>query len=175
VVNYPGNHSVKSEGHFTFYRDSRGFFEHFYGHREMDRTNPVANPNPNPSPSPSPSPNPNPDPNPDPDPDPDPNPNPNPNPNPDPNQVATAMLVQAGLFARSYFSAVAAGERSHIGGLERWGDLGLEALDDAGKASFGAAVSALPTLSLSLSLSLSPTPNLNPACTSSLNPTLTRR
>merc|ERR1719183_306962 len=69
VVNYPGNHSVKSEGHFTFYRDSRGFFEHFYGHREMDRTNPVA----------------------------------------------TAMLVQAGLFARSYFSAVAAGERSHIG------------------------------------------------------------
>ena len=94
------NHTVKFEGHFDFYRDSRGFFQHFYVHRNMDRTNPVV----------------------------------------------TAMLVQAALFARSYFSAVAAGERAKIGGSESWGGRTLEELDEAEKASFAGAVSGLSTV-----------------------------
>jgi hypothetical protein len=94
------NHSIKYEGKFNFYRDSRGFFQHYYVHREMDRTNPVV----------------------------------------------TALLVQASLFARSYFSAVAAGERAKIGGSESWGGRTLEELDDSEKASFAAAVSELSTV-----------------------------
>jgi len=77
VVHY-ANHSLKYEGPFKFYRDSRGYFQHFYVHRTMDRTSPMF----------------------------------------------TAMLVQASLFARSYFTAVAAGERSEPHatppGLEVW-------------------------------------------------------
>jgi hypothetical protein len=96
------NHTenTKTEGKFNFYRDSRGFFQHFYVHRNMDRTNPVV----------------------------------------------TAMLVQAALFARSYFSAVAAGERAKIGGSESWGGRTLEELDVAEKASFAGAVSGLSTV-----------------------------
>ena len=96
------NHSIKYEGKFNFYRDSRGFFQHFYVHRSMNTTSPVI----------------------------------------------TALLVQASLFARSYFSALAAGERAKIGGSESWGGRSLEELDDSEKASFAAAVSErsnLPT------------------------------
>ena len=35
------NHTIKYEGKFNFYRDSRGFFQHFYVHRQMNTTNPV--------------------------------------------------------------------------------------------------------------------------------------
>ena len=78
----------------------RGFFAHYYVHREMDRTNPVV----------------------------------------------TALLIQASLFARSYFSAVAAGERAKIGGMESWAGRGLAELTDAEKASFAAAVGELSTV-----------------------------
>ena len=96
------NHSIKYEGKFNFYRDSRGFFQHFYVHRAMNTTSPVI----------------------------------------------TALLVQASLFARSYFSAVAAGERAKIGGSESWGGRTLEQLDDSEKASFAAAVREPSTLAL---------------------------
>ena len=91
----------------------RGFFAHYYVHREMDRTNPVV----------------------------------------------TALLVQASLFARSYFSAVAAGERAKIGGSESWGGRTLEQLDDSEKASFAAAVSEPSTLTLALAVTPDPGPD----------------
>ena len=106
------NHTIKYEGKFNFYRDSRGFFQHFYVHRQMNTTNPVV----------------------------------------------TALLVQASLFARSYFSAVLAGERAGLTdpsgapnpGSESWGGKTLQQLDDAEKVAFSAAVSEPLTLSLTL-------------------------
>eukprot|EP00964_Phaeocystis_antarctica_P057335 scaffold33928_cov57-Phaeocystis_antarctica.AAC.3 len=62
------------------------------------------------------------------------------------NPVVTALLIQASLFARSYFSAVAAGERAKIGGMESWAGRGLAELTDAEKASFAAAVGELSTV-----------------------------
>ena len=96
VLHYP-NHTFKSRGPYSFDRDSRGYFKHFYGHRTLDATNPMV----------------------------------------------TALLVQSALFARSYFSAVAAGERGSIGGSEKWGERTFDVLEDSEKASFIAAVADL--------------------------------